>query len=435
MKNVLSYDCPVILDASGKPVLDCRRDAALYHDGGPYRIVRFQERDALIAYERGGEAGLRLLHELALPRIADARTCYVAIQRLRRDAAPGPDGIRLEELSDSACWSLARTCARHLRDGTYECGPDRIVRIPKPGKPGQTRPIRIRSAADRVVGKAFTLIARPACELIFSPRSFGFRRGRNREDALATALAIAATENRWHWVCVDIEKAFERIPRPRLRQRLKKLFPEDVIEMLFRLIGGTKGCGIPMGGSESPLLANLYLDHFLDRPWWRDHPGWPLLRYADDLLVLCRSAAEAEEVLRCLQNLCQSIGMPLKPTRTPCPDLLNGQVVEYVGFTVQICDGAPQITLPGRVYDRLAVELARCHQFPMAPVRAIQLVRGWFEQQGPVWENEDRQGVVATVRQLACEAGFDELPEDGALLCLWSAGYERWESHRNPALQ
>ena len=140
-------------------------------------------------------------------------------------------------------------------------------------------------------------------------------------------------------------------------------------------------------------------------------------------------------MLKTLRQRCHSISMPLKPVGIPCPNLLGGDVAEYVGFAVQICDGAPQITLPGRVYDRLAVELARCHQFPMAPVRAIQLVRGWFAQQGPVWESEDRQGVVATVRQLACEAGFDELPEDGALLCLWSAGYERWESHRNPALQ
>lgn len=430
MTDLLSYDCPVLLDSEGKLVLEGRRDDALYHDGGPFRIIRYQERDAPLAYERGGEAGLRLLHELAFHRCSDARTLYVAIKKLRRDRkkAPGLDLVWLEELSESACWSLARACAAALRSGRYECSNDRIVPIAKPGKPGQTRPIHIRVAADRVVGKAFALIAAPGCELIFSPRSFGYRRGKSREDALAAALAIARAENRWYWVCVDIEKAFERIPRPRLVQALKRLFPDDVIDIVIKLIGGETGRGIPMGGCESPLLANLYLDFFLDRPWLRDHPDWPLLRYVDDLLVLCRSTEEAEEVLRRLQTLCRSIGMPLKAVGTPCLNLQGGGVVEYVGFAVQINNGNPTITIPQRAFDKLANDMVLAHRFPLPAVRVIQMVRGWFAQQGPAWESEDVNSVLTRVRQLACDAGFDELPGDNELLRRWSEGHDRWQT-------
>jgi len=69
-------------------------------------------------------------------------------------------------------------------------------------------------------------------------------RGRSRENSLAAALAIAESQDRWHWACVDIEKAFDRIRRSRLGPVLKRLFPEDVIDMVFRLIG-MKGTGHP----------------------------------------------------------------------------------------------------------------------------------------------------------------------------------------------
>ncbi|MDF2741990.1 MAG: hypothetical protein K0S88_3360, partial [Actinomycetia bacterium] len=74
--------------------------------------------------------------------------------------------------------------------------------------------------------------------------------------------------------------------------------------------------GTPQGGVISPVLCNVYL-HRLDRAWRSAHGT--LVRYADDLLVLCRSRGQAQAALARLRALLAGLGCsPRRPRRESC---------------------------------------------------------------------------------------------------------------------
>jgi hypothetical protein len=91
-----------------------------------------------------------------------------------------------------------------------------------------------------------------------------------------------------------VRDVFEQVPHLRLLDALRRHdLAGDFLEPVAVEIVNDAGRGLRQGGSLSPLLLSAYLDHHLDRPWEEAHPGTPLTRYADDLLVLARSRAEA----------------------------------------------------------------------------------------------------------------------------------------------
>jgi len=92
--------------------------------------------------------------------------------------APGVDGVTIADIETGGVESV-RTfldgLAARLNAGGYRPKPLRRVHIPKPGKPGDTRPLGIPTVADRVVMTAAKIVLEPIFEADFSPVSFGFR--------------------------------------------------------------------------------------------------------------------------------------------------------------------------------------------------------------------------------------------------------------------
>ena len=89
------------------------------------------------------------------------------------------------------------------------------------------------------------------------------------------------------------------------------------------------------GCALSSLLVNVYLDHCLDRPWRKRQREAPLLRTADDILILAHSPAQAERLYRDLAQRLTSAGVPLKGTRdTAIQDLARGGQAQWLGFCV-----------------------------------------------------------------------------------------------------
>jgi retron-type reverse transcriptase len=127
--------------------------------------------------------------------VCDRRTLDVAWQRLSRNRGsrtPGSDGMtrrKIEGRPGGAAGNLD-TIREELRRGTYRPEPVRLRLIPKPGKPGQYRPLGIPTLKDRLVQMALKLILEPIFEADFYPTSYGFRRGRSTHDALARIQKI-----------------------------------------------------------------------------------------------------------------------------------------------------------------------------------------------------------------------------------------------------
>ena len=118
--------------------------------------------------------------------------------------------------------------------------------------------------------------------------------GRDRLHALASATKLLGEDQRKVWVTEDVQDAFLNVPLPRLLQIVKKyVHAEDLTQFIGKVLGNASTSGLRQGGSLSPLLLNLYLHHHLDKPWRREHPDVPLIRVADDILLLCRTVEEA----------------------------------------------------------------------------------------------------------------------------------------------
>ena len=105
--------------------------------------------------------------------------------RANRGAA-GVDGITIDDIVDSGMGVFLDELAARLRAGTYRPRPLRRVHIPKPGKPGQLRPLGIPCIADRVVMAAARIVLEPIFEADFLPTSYGFRPGLSAHHALET---------------------------------------------------------------------------------------------------------------------------------------------------------------------------------------------------------------------------------------------------------
>ncbi|MBZ0089235.1 MAG: group II intron reverse transcriptase/maturase, partial [Thermoanaerobaculia bacterium] len=214
--------------------------------------------------------------------------------------AAGVDGQSVDRFAAKAEFYLSEL-ATALRDGSYR--PQAVKRVEIPKGDGRTRPLGIPTVKDRIVQQAVRLVIEPVFENGFCDGSYGFRPGRGCHDALREVDRLLQ-EGRTHVVDADLRSYFDTIPHERLMARVTAKVSDgrvlDLIrswleaDILHGLERWTPAEGSPQGAVISPLLANIYLDP-LDR-LMAEH-GYPMVRYADDFVILTRSHAEAEAAL------------------------------------------------------------------------------------------------------------------------------------------
>ena len=217
-----------------------------------------------------------------------------------------------------------------MRDGRWRPLPARRVFIPKPGRE-ELRPLSIPAVRDRVVQAAVKIVIEPVFEADFLPCSFGFRPRRSQHDALQVLIDESWKGRRWVLES-DIANCFEAIPHSGLMSAIEERVSDRNLLKLLRamLRAGVMAdgavhrevAGTPQGGVVSPVLCNVYL-HRLDRQWAERGTG-VLVRFADDLVVMCHTKREAEAALESLRSILAEMGLELKAAKTRIVHLAGG---------------------------------------------------------------------------------------------------------------
>jgi RNA-directed DNA polymerase len=258
--------------------------------------------------------------------------------RANRGAA-GIDRTTIADVERYGIDRLLDELAADLRDGRWRPLAARRVLIPKPGRE-ELRPLSIPTVRDRIVQTALKTVIEPIFEADMLECSFGFRPRRSAHDALQVLVDEAWRGRRWV-VETDIADCFEAIPHDRLMAAIEeRIVDRQILKLLHAMLRAgvmqdravTRGsAGTPQGGVISPLLANVYL-HRLDRCWRQRGPG-VLVRYADDLLVMCQTEAEAEAALVALRAVTAELGLRLEDAKTRSVQLREGgEGLDFLGF-------------------------------------------------------------------------------------------------------
>ena len=259
--------------------------------------------------------------------------------RANRGAA-GADGQTIQDIESEGVEVFLTRIRQELLEGSYRPQPVRRAYIAKAD--GRQRPLGIPAVRDRVVQMAVKIVIEPIFEADFRSCSFGFRPKRSAHDANEV---IRQTANRgYDWVVdADIENYFDTICQEKLMAMVSKRISDRRMLKLIRKFlkagileeGKVRAAtaGTPQGGVLSPLLANVYLN-YLDKIWTeRCCQVGVLVRYADDLVILCRSEKDAAEALWRLDVLMGRLGLKLHPEKTRVVCLKEGREgFDFLGF-------------------------------------------------------------------------------------------------------
>jgi RNA-directed DNA polymerase len=293
--------------------------------------VRVLQRELYRAAKAQKERRFGVLYD----KVYRADILWEAWERVRANkGAAGVDGQTIQDIEQAGVGQFLQGLADELREKRYR--PNRVRRtyIPKPGKT-EKRPLGIPVVKDRVVQAAMKLVIEPIFEADFQPCSYGFRPKRDAQQAIE-AVAKYVTYGCAQVIDADLKGYFDSIPHEKLMNVIGRRISDVQVLRLIRWwleVGVLEDdhvtysdTGTPQGGVISPLLANIYLNE-LDRVWtergynsirYEAH----LVRYADDMVILCRK--DAGRYYAEFKQEIERLGLALNKTRTRVVDAREG---------------------------------------------------------------------------------------------------------------
>jgi RNA-directed DNA polymerase len=320
-----------------------------------------------------------------IDKVYRQETLKAAWDKVRENAgAAGVDGQSVKRFGLRAEVYLAEL-EQALKSGEYRPEPIKRVEIPKAG--GKLRPLGIPAVKDRIVQTALKLVIEPIFEREFEESSYGFRPQRGCKDALREVDDLIK-QGYTQVVDADLESYFDTIPHVALMRQIEErisdgrvlsliglFLSQDIIQEMkrWRPTGGT-----PQGAVISPLLANIYL-HPLDRQMKQQ--GYRMVRYADDFVVLCRTAQQTQAALEEVKSWVERNGLRLNADKTHVGDCQQaGQGFEFLGYRFESGRRWVRPKSLKALRERIRIKTKRTRGDSLATIIADlnPMLRGWF---------------------------------------------------------
>lgn len=309
--------------------------------------------------------------------------------------APGVDHVTIEDFTAGLTRNIDKL-EQQLSDGSYRPQSIKRVHIPKPGT-NETRPLGIPTVRDRVVQNALRHVLEPILERQFAEHSYGFRPNRGCKDALRRVDRLLKAGYKYT-VDVDLKSYFDTIPHDRLVQELRKYVADNSVialvekflqaQVLDGLEYWTPTAGAPQGAIISPLLSNLYLNEL-------DHlmagSGYEMTRYADDLVIQCRTLEEAQAALEQVRAWTAQRGLTLHPTKTKIVHV-DEEGFEFLGYRFIKHRRFPRQKSLAKFKDTIRGKTKRTSGSSLQAIIADvnRTLRGWYEYFKHSWRTTFR---------------------------------------------
>jgi RNA-directed DNA polymerase len=340
-------------------------------DGNKYRQPRGEGYPQNIPAEQGRYAGAydpskitennitdtNLSTEGLLEKILDRDNMNLAFKKVKSNK--GAAGMEVDSLQQYLKEN-GKQLIQAIQDGKYRPNPVRRVEIPKEEK-GKVRKLGIPTVVDRVVQQAIAQVLTPIFEEQYSDNSFGFRPKRSAHDAIRRCQKNV-DEGYKYVVDMDLEKYFDTVNQSKLVEVLSRTIKDGrVISLIHKYLRAgavvrhtfeETEIGVPQGGPLSPLLSNIMLnelDHELEER------GHRFVRYADDLMIFCKSRKSAK---RTLENILPYIEKKLflKVNRTKTVVDYVGKV-KFLGFAFYKIKGKTRVRIHPKSVEKMKAKI------------------------------------------------------------------------------